>query len=54
MENSRTISVASVAPGIAWILLKPEEQQQLLEYLDKVKPKEENTERKQEEVTTAG
>ena len=36
MEKSKTVSIASLSPRLAWSLLTPEEQQLILIYLAKV------------------
>lgn len=35
-QNRKTPSIASLSSSLAWNLLTPEEQRNLLEYLDKV------------------
>jgi hypothetical protein len=44
-QESKILSVASLSADLAWSLLTPEQQQQLLRYLEKVQKEEKTNEK---------
>lgn len=47
-QKRKNLSIASLSANLAWNLLTPEEQRQLLAYLEKVREKEQIREKTQE------
>ncbi|HEY6540278.1 MAG TPA: hypothetical protein VIZ18_05040 [Ktedonobacteraceae bacterium] len=46
MENQGTTSIAVLSPELAWKLLTPEEQKRLLIYLEKMREREKQADKK--------
>ena len=46
MEHQKATYLAALSPALAWKLLTPEEQKRLLIYLEKIREREKQTDKK--------